>query len=147
MNAKDERRLEDRLGEALRSAAGTVPDQVVRPHPAWSDSRPARQRRTWAVVVVAAAAVAAAVALPSLLPEDDKSAVAGNGAATCASPPPITLPAPTIPQRKPSGQEEPWLARLPFGPPPKVPYTLTAAPGSAGFLQDGSLRVPLPAGR
>lgn len=146
MSPRDLRELEDRLGDALETAARTVSDQAVRPEPQWSSTPPERHRRTWAVAVVAAAAVAAAVAVPALISDDARPGPASEDAVTCAPPPSAQQPVPTIPRQGMRSDQDAWATSLPFGPPPLVPYTLKAGLRSGGILQDGAARVPLPTG-
>ncbi|MFC0622674.1 hypothetical protein [Kribbella deserti] len=134
--------LDIRLREALNAAADTVPTHATGPGLA-TRSAPKPATRTWAVAALAAAAVVTAIAVPLTLANDEPSPPASAG--QCATPPAVQNPLEYPKDTKPDPQY-PWLNTLPFGAAPRVPFTVTGT-GGGNYLQDGNLRVPLPAGK
>lgn len=138
---KDFDHLDIRLRDALNAAADTVPDHATGPGLATRSSHKATGR-TWAVAALAAAAVVAAIAVPLTLSSDEPPpATVGQ----CATPPAVQKPL-EYPKDSSPDPQHPWLNSLPFGPAPRGPFTVTGT-GGGSYLQDGDLRVPLPAGK
>ncbi|NEA35792.1 hypothetical protein [Streptomyces sp. SID13031] len=139
--------LEERLSEALDTAARTVPDNAVPPElfPAEGGRTTAATERRWVPVLaigLAMAAVVVAVAIPI--------AVSRNNSAPPAS---SVCPAPPAVQELPFGKQnytDPDYAdlnKLPFGPSPRVPFTMAKdADLDGGYLEDRGVRVPLASG-
>jgi hypothetical protein len=128
--------LETRLRDALDAAARTVPDHATGPG-LEPDDHSSRHRML--VAFAAAAAVVAAIAIPLGI-----RAVSTDRTAAPACPAPVTTGPATLPS-SPSGEPvEGWSDTLPAGAPPRVPFTVD---GPDGYLQDGTVRVPLEAGK
>lgn len=126
--------LDERLSDALGTAARTVPDNAVPPELFRTS---VRRRRPVLVVALAVAAVLAAVAVPLAVSQRHKAAPPASP--ICPTPPSV---APLqYPQQEGSG-----LDQLPFGPPPNVPFTVKQdREAGGGYLEDRGIRVPLPA--
>lgn len=136
--------LEERLSEALDSAARTIPDNAVPPElfPVERSAGAAPERRWVPVLAVglAVAAVVAAVAIPIAI-SGDKSAPP-PASTLCAAPP--TVRELSLEKRDSTDADYPELNSLPFGAPPKVPFTMAADVDlNNGYLQDRGVRVPL----
>lgn len=135
--------LEDRLRDALDTAARTVPDTATGPGLAFDGRRSHRPARRTLVALGAAAAVIAAVAVPLAIQagKDQRNGLPAG--------PPCPTPAPVQPSLPTSGsglpEDAPYLG-LPAGPPPRIPYIVTGKSGPR-YLQDGNVRVPLAAGK
>lgn len=133
------KRLEERLSEALDAAAGTVPDNAVPPE--LFPAQPAAQRRWTPVLAIglAMAAVVTAVAIPIAI---SRSRSAPPAASVCPVPPDVD--ALSYDQQEYTGTEYGELDKLPFGPPPKVPFVMAKDAGmDGGYLEDLGVRVPL----
>ncbi|TWD82878.1 hypothetical protein FB561_4024 [Kribbella amoyensis] len=132
--------LDQRLTDALDAAARTVPgDAVPPPVPV----RPVRRTRPVLVIAVAAAAVIAAVAVPVVLSRNDDRGQVATG--TCAAPPAVEPLA--YPRQNGTKPATPELDKLPFGPPPRVPFTMAPnREGAGGYLEDLGVRVPVEKG-
>jgi hypothetical protein len=118
-----------------------VPDNAVPPELFPTDERSSAERR-WVPVLVgglAMAAVIAAVAVPLAISREHAAPPAGS---LCPTPP--TVEALNFEKREYSDPEYAELNKLPFGPPPSVPFTM-ARDGdlSGGYLEDRGVRVPL----
>ncbi|WP_328321400.1 hypothetical protein OHA70_24320 [Kribbella sp. NBC_00382] len=134
--------LEERLSEALDAAARTVPDNAVPPE-LFPTEQPASSERRWVPVLVgglAMAAVIAAVAVPLAISREHSAPPAGS---LCPTPPPVE--ALSFSKREYSDPEYAELNKLPFGPPPSVPFTMASLKG--GYLEDRGVRVPLQGGQ
>ncbi|GAA0963639.1 hypothetical protein GCM10009554_83360 [Kribbella koreensis] len=135
--------LEERLSEALDAAARTVPDNAAPPE-LFPGEEPSSERR-WVPVLVgglAMAAVIAAVVVPLAISREH-SAPAGI---LCPAAPAVE--ALKLPQQQYSGSDYPDLDKLPFGPPPSVPFTMARdIDRHGGYLEDRGVRVPLPDGQ
>ncbi|MEV8372802.1 hypothetical protein AB0P21_08685 [Kribbella sp. NPDC056861] len=133
--------LEERLSEALDAAARTVPDNAVPPElfPA-----PPAERR-WAPVLaigVAMAAVVTAVAIPLVIAHNRTAPATG----VCPASP--TVSPLTYEKRQYPGAENAELNKLPFGGPPRVPFTMTRdLQWNGRYLEDLGVRVPLADGQ
>jgi hypothetical protein len=132
--------LEERLSEALDAAARTVPDNAVPPE-LFPTEQPASERR-WVPVLVgglAMAAVIAAVAVPLAISREHSAPPAGS---LCPSSPAVD--ALTFEKREYTDPDYPELNKLPFGPPPSVPFTMARDVDlHGGYLEDRGVRVPL----
>jgi hypothetical protein len=138
--------LDQRLTDALDAAARTVPSDAVPPADLPFVRRTqASVRRTRPVLVIAlaAAAVVAAVAVPVAISRNDDRGQVATG--TCATPPAVErLEYPQVNGTKPAVPE---LDEMPFGEPPRVPFTMAPnreSPG--GYLEDNGIRIPFGAG-
>jgi hypothetical protein len=132
--------LEERLSEALDAAAHTVPDNAVPPELFPVEERPSERR--WVPVVVgglAVAAVVAAVAVPLAISRNNSVPLPADS--PCASPPSVAPM--SFEKRDYTDPDYADLNKLPFGPPPKVPFTMTHEDLRAGYLEDRGVRVPL----
>ncbi|HZO63418.1 MAG TPA: sigma factor-like helix-turn-helix DNA-binding protein [Kribbellaceae bacterium] len=117
-------RLTEAMAENMAAAAdGLAPGPELAAQVIARGQRARRRRRGVAAVVVSLV-VAAAVAMPRVLVD--------TGGPEAVEPPPTTA--------------APTLDPLPWGPPPRVPYTITDPRTGAVILYDGSARVPLPGG-
>ncbi|GAB3829200.1 hypothetical protein [Kribbella italica] len=131
--------LDQRLTDALDSAARTVPDDAV---PAEIVNTPVRRTRPVLVVALAAAAVVAAVAVPVALSRNhDPQVTTGS----CATPPAVEpLEYSQVNGTKPATPE---VDRMPFGAPPRVPFTMAPnREGTGGYLEDNGVRTPVETG-
>ncbi|MFI5708910.1 hypothetical protein [Kribbella sp. NPDC051620] len=136
--------LEERLSEALDAAARTVPDNAVPPE-LFPGEEPSSERR-WVPVLVgglAMAAVIAVVAVPLAISREHSAPPAGS---LCPASPAVE--GLKFSQRQYTGSDYPDLDKLPFGPPPSVPFTMARDVGlHGGYLEDRGVRVPLQDGR
>jgi hypothetical protein len=134
----------DRLTDALAAAARTVPDDLVPPGlPEQNRRHPSRGLLVG--LVAAASVAAAALVVPSLASGDTELGVAGSQAPPgCPSPDPVKEIA--LPRSAPGKAGGGWLDGLPFGTAASLPVTVMKDASGGGYLQDGSLRVPLRAG-
>jgi hypothetical protein len=138
--------LENRLRDALDAGARTVPDGPPPDDLATVvDNGGGRRPSTLLIAVAAAAAVVTAITVPYAVRRDSPAPPLQAPCPGAASVSPV-LPA-TPPAVRITGSPAPPTEadRLPEGPPPRVPYTVTDATG-AGYLQDGTTRVTLAAG-
>lgn len=135
--------LDARLRDALDAAANTVPDHATGPGLTSLEVRRGARPRTWAVAALAAAAVVAAIAVPLAISNDQAQPPAAG--AECPKPQAVQNPL-EYPKDSTPNAQYPWLNSLPFGAAPRVPFTVTGA-GGGSYLQDGDMRVPLPAGK
>lgn len=136
--------LEERLSEALDAAARTVPDNAVPPELFPTEQQSSSERR-WVPVLVgglAMAAVIAAVAVPLAISREHSAPPAGS---LCPTPPAVE--ALSFSQREYSDPDYAELNRLPFGPPPSVPFTMARSSLKGGYLEDRGVRVPLQDGQ
>jgi hypothetical protein len=131
--------LDQKLTDALSAAARTVPDNAEPP------ALPAvtrRNRKPVLIVALAAAAVVAAVAVPLLITHNDNKGQVTGG--VCPAPPAVQPLKIQQQNPKPDALE---LNKLPFGPAPRVPFTMGSdAKRGGGYLEDLGVRVPLEAG-
>jgi len=132
--------LEERLSEAFDAAARTVPDNAVPPElfPA-----PAAERRWVPVLVIglAMAAVVIAVTIPIAISRS------GPPPASVVCPSPPAVAALTYAKRDFTDLAFAELNKLPFGPPPRVPFTMVKDSSlKESYLEDGGIRVPIEAG-
>jgi hypothetical protein len=136
--------LEDRLRDALDAAACTVPDHATGPGLAFDGRTAHRPVRRSLVVLGAAAAVIAAVAIPlAIQAGTERKGLPATP--VCPQPSPVQPSVPTSDGTKPYFGDD-WGNNLPVGPPPRIPYTLTDDTGK-GYLQDGTVRIQLAAGK
>ncbi|WP_328995709.1 hypothetical protein OG394_13735 [Kribbella sp. NBC_01245] len=135
--------LDARLRDALDAAARTIPDHATGPGLTTTEVRRGPRPRTWAIAALAAAAVVAAVAVPLAIYSKDAPPPVASG--DCPKPPAVENPLQYPKDTRPN-KEWPWVNGVPFGPGPRVPFTVTGE-GGGNYLQDGDLRVPLPAGK
>jgi hypothetical protein len=134
--------LEERLSEALDAAARTVPDNAVPPE--LFPAQPAAERRWTPVLAVglAMAAVVAAVAIPIAI-SHDKAAPATGGCPASPTVSPLTYE-----KRQYTGPNNAELNKLPFGPAPRVPFTMARdVNNNGGYLEDLGVRVPIADGQ
>lgn len=133
--------LEERLSEALDAAAGTVPDTAVPPE--LFPAKPTAQRR-WSPVLaigLAMAAVVTAVAIPIAISRNRSAPP--PAASVCPEPPAVE--ALNFEKRDYTGSQYGALDKLPFGPPPRVPFVMAKdGPVNATYLEDLGVRVALP---
>ncbi|MEU4393051.1 hypothetical protein [Kribbella sp. NPDC023855] len=133
--------LEERLSEALDAAAGTVPDNAVPPD--LFPAKPATQRRWTPVLAIGLAmgAVVVAVAIPIAISRNRSAPP--PAASVCPEPPAVE--ALNYEQRNSAGSQYGELNKLPFGPPPKVPFVMAKnGPVTVSYLEDLGVRVALP---
>lgn len=135
--------LEDRLRDALETAAGTVPDTATGPGLALEGRRTHRPARRTLVVLGAAAAVVAAVAIPLAIHAGKDQRDGLPAGPVCPTPSPVQ---PSLPTSGSAFPEDGAYLKLPPGPPPQIPYIVTGKSGPR-YLQDGDVRVPLAAGK
>jgi hypothetical protein len=137
--------LEERLSEALDAAARTVPDNAVPPE-LFPAEEPSSERR-WVPVLVgglAMAAVIAAVAVPLAISREHSAPP--PAASLCPASPAVQ--ALNFEKRQYTGSDYPDLDKLPFGPPPEVPFTMARDVDlNGGYLEDRGVRVPLKDGQ
>ncbi len=138
--------LDQRLTDALDAAARTVPDDAVPPADLASVRRTqgsVRRTRPVLVIALAVAAVVAAVAVPAVVSRNDDRGKVATG--TCAAPPAVEPL--TYSRKNGTKPATPALDKLPFGEPPRVPFTMAPnLEGSGGYLEDLGVRVPVEKG-
>lgn len=136
--------LDQRLTDALDAAARTVPSDAVPPADLPSVRRTqasVRRPRPVLVIALAMAAVVAAVAVPVVVSRNDAQVSTG----ACAAPPAVEPLA--FPRQNGTKPATPELDKLPFGDPPRVPFTMAPnREGSGGYLEDLGIRVPVEQG-
>jgi hypothetical protein len=133
--------LEERLSEALDAAAGTVPDNAVPPELFTAKTAAQRQWTPVLAIGLAMAAVVTAVAIPLAISRNRSAPP--PAASVCPEPPAVE--ALNYEKREYAGSQYGELDRLPFGPPPRVPFVMAKdGPVNATYLEDLGVRVALP---
>jgi hypothetical protein len=139
--------LEERLSEALDAAAHTVPDNAVPPE--LFPGEESSSERRWVPVLVgglAMAAVIAAVAVPLAISREHSAPEQPPAGSLCPTPPAVQ--ALNFEKQEYNDPDYAELNKLPFGPPPTVPFTMARdADLHGGYLEDRGVRVPLQDGQ